>query len=679
MNYTFRDISVGAFAVVVVLWLGCRTATPESPPSEPDWVSSARRTAQEGRFISAVGSAGTDQPDAMLAADRQARQELATLVSEYVNTRVGDFLESSVVGTDAGAAPAQGFRRTLASDVAAIILRSVERKDTWHEPGGTTYVLYQIPTEALDERITRRAEALVQQGNPFEVAPETLSEALGDFLANREQARAARAEPSAPSTRKVETGTEDTAPPWLESPPEDRFPPERYLTAVGLGPSIAQAEADGRAEIAGRVNAALQVLMRSGVAGEAALPPGNRAVLRDLRPRFLPAEVPAVRSVAYWLDQATRQYYVLLALDRTQAASSLGKDARGALAQFRRAVQSTDPAGKPEDFASDFRRAATAWETARRAVDLQARAIAVAPAAEQPALAGLIEEPIVRRAEDRLRSFAQSMQVTTVRGDEQIVRPGHSPAEPFVVRVSRGEQNQPVAGIPVRLIGPGPDSALLGRPRTDEAGAAAWRAGAALPRRGMRGAVVAEVDLPYLTPDTDLPELPTPSVRFTYYFRSPSTTSFVVALEGGVAATEAASAVRTALLSEGFSPVERAELLAHTKAVLENSGDAAVRSTDAFAELADRLGPSRSLLVVTGTVESNLAEEAETSEGLLAIAECPFSVRVLDPGMTEGARLVAEVSGAGRGSRLDDRGEALRLAREDAVRRLTEQLLEALR
>mgnify|MGYP006305058409 CR=1 FL=1 len=83
--------------------------------------------------------------------------------------------------------------------------------------------------------------------------------------------------------------------------------------------------------------------------------------------------------------------------------------------------------------------------------------------------------------------------------------------------------------------------------------------------------------------------------------------------------------------------------------------------------------------VVTGTVESNLAEEAETSEGLLAIAECPFNVRVLDPGMAEGARLVAELSGAGRGSRLEDRGEALRMAREDAVRRLTEQLLEALR
>jgi len=675
MTPRFHDIAALTLALALVLWAGCQAAAPGGPPGEPDWVSSARPTAPQGQFISAVGSAPSDQPDPMAAADRQARQGLATLVSEYVSNVVGDFLESGAAGADVPEAAAESFRRTLASDVAATTLRAAERKDTWREAGGKTYVLYQVPTDSLDARVRSRARAILEQENPFGLDAEAFSGALGEFLAAPRIAKEPLSTPTAGSGAEPA----DAAPSWLESPPEDRFPPERYVTAVGLGPSVAEAEADGRAEITGHVNASVEMLVRTGVAGDTALLPEDVSGLRKGEPRFEPAGVPAIRPVTHWLDPATQQHYVLLALDRAAAASVLADRARAALADSRQASEAGRTAEGASAYAGAFRQKARAWEAARRAVVLHARAVALAPVKERAELAGLIEEPIVNQTRDELRSLAEALEVTKARGDEQWVRPGHAPADPFVVRVSKRGQDGPVAGIPVRVTTAPPERLLLGRATTDNAGVAAWRAGTALPRRGMRGAVLAEVDVAHLTPDLDLPEFQQPSVRFNYYFRSPETTSFVVAFEGGVAATEAASAVRRALTAEGFNPVSRADLLAHTRAVVQNSDHAAVRTTEEFAELAGCLGPSQALMVVTGTVGSNLVEVTQTSEGMLAVAECPFSIRVLDPGLAEGGRLVAEVTGAGRGWRLDDRAEALRRAREDAVRRVSSQLLEALR
>jgi hypothetical protein len=332
-----------------------------------------------------------------------------------------------------------------------------------------------------------------------------------------------------------------------------------------------------------------------------------------------------------------------------------------------------------------IRRYMVALDTAERAALCQIKAMTVAPLDDQAPLRTLIQEPILPEAQRGVTVLLQSLRIEKLSGEHQWIVPGMPPAEPYRVKVTVGENHQPVADMPVRLAyGTGPEAVLKARTNAD--GEAEWRLPRSLPLGDAgRSRVHVELALDDLAGATDALGVPAPGVDFVYLPRSAEHARLLLHVRektagGRLVTTPLAGQLRAALEEAGYDVLEEAAIPLSVR-----TADISLEWTDQqilepFSSLLEpRAGTEGFILVVVGQVEALISETLDVDGGNLCIAHCPFELRVIDGGLPEGRRTLLRIQGRGAGAYLEDQLEALRRARTEAAAEATALLLKGLR
>jgi hypothetical protein len=680
-----RQIAPACCAVLTAALLGCRLFAPAAPAAEPDWVVARDRPAQSIRFISVVGTAivGRDPEAAMAQADRQARQRLANAVADYTRTAAAEFLEYRVGSPAAGSPEAADFADALAAEVSADILRQSTRQDSWEGPSGSAHVFYRLPVATVDAKLPEKMRYALARFNPQGDDPENAPALMQDFLARRLRERlaeSARSRPVAP-----EMPPERRVPLWLEAGRHEDYPPERYITGIGVGQDPLSAEVSARrelvSEIQSRLASILRALNRPGAEGVLV---ANVRAVGSVPASFAEEQLPAIQPVATWHDAVTETCYALAVLDRTVASVVYPQRIGRALEQHASLSASGRNQQDAENYAASLRDSLDALRAARAALELQLQALALAPEADAGKLGETVSEPIVERATADVKSLLSQMTLEKTDGDDQWTAPGVPPPRPLQVRLTAGREGRPVPGLPVRLVPEPEGEALAAAAVTDEGGVAQWHLSRPPAAGNPFSTIVAELDLAQLVSGLETDRLTRPSVTFRCIVRSHANASFAVFIreampDGRFVASPWTERLREAMATEHYQLLPESEVAEHANARAVPGEPTENDVLAAFAGLRASIEPGRFLALVFGTVQTQLVETVPTTEGELYMVHCQYAVRVLDPDLPQGRRTMLRISGTGSGAYAGDQREAIRRARADAAATACAQLIGGLR
>jgi len=678
--------SMGRFVALtlalVALATGCRLTAGGG--AGPEWVSRRAESAAQGRFVSAVGTAGPGANPAEMQkrADLRARELLADKMSKYVRRLMVGFLEAHRDYGDPSDPPVREFVSSLADEVAAEVLRAAVRQDTWRGPGGRAYALYQIPASTIERTAVERAGDMLARSNPFNAPLQTVSAELSRFVAWRASGldrSVARPAPAVPPP------SENRPPSWLALGRDQQHPPEQYMTAVGLGPTPEQAEQAARVQLAAQLNAALKSAIKALSQGEQGDPlRQNVAALRIEADAFDPGRLVATRVAQRWHDSRTDTHYVLLAFDRRTAMLVYRQQLEASAARTASLLASARNQQKADNYASSLADYLEAILAARRAVVCQLKALVAGGKASEAQVRGLLTEPILPGARAEAQALLADISIETVSGDSQWVPPGVPLPQPLSVRVSADGGTKPVEGLPLRLVASGtgrfqPVPALSAMDGTAE-----WRLTVPPPPDDGTGSLVAEVDLERVLSGAAGLGLRVPRARFSFVLRSRANTYVALHLrertpDGTLLPTSSASDIEAALKAEGFRIVEDPALrkLFPDAGIGVDSSEADVLK--AFAALRRGLGPGKFLLIAIGEMQKQMGPSVATSQGQLQIVYHRFRIKVFDPDLPGEQKAVASIEGTGKGAYTDDVAEAARRARQDATAAASALLLSELR
>ncbi len=667
-----------AAVAALSVWAGCSTIVPEPTPQGPRWVEWAEGPPPVGRFVAAVGQATQPGDAADDEADADARRAIRAALDAYTLDALHAFLESDGRHPDPDAPLSREWSDAMVGQVSAGILRSARRHDTWEAPDGGTYVLYRQPTTDVDAAIEAALPEALELADPFGASADQLPGRLHDVLEARATDRMADVHVVAVETTVRPDRTQ--MPEWPRLGRHDDYPTEEFFTAVGLGPRLPAAESAAREQLAARLDTALKRLFAQVRAeGNTDALAQNTRWLSPLGVRFSGDDLQAARIAERWHDPVTETHYALAALDRATAGMALLRaldGSRPAAADLLASALNQHRAGNHGASLQDY---VEAIVSARRTLQLQMEAIVLSPEGLTAELATALEQPLLAEAKEGLQSLLAELVLERAGGDQQWMAPGATPAEPFVVRVVGGEEQEPVGGVPLRLDAGGRTLAAPGF--TDQVGVAQWVVDRALPETG--DSLQASIGLDALHPDMDTYRLTMPQVTFTYVLRSRANSELVLYIrettKGGPSPlSPVTTALRRALQDGGFSLMDHSEVLQHATGGLPPPDADDAELLRAFAGLQASVGPGRFVLVAAGEVSTDTTEPVETDGGLLYIVHCTFRVRVLDAAAPATDKAVVTVEGVGKGAYVGSEAEAASRAQAEAATDASAKLMAGL-
>ena len=678
--------TTGACAAAVALFLaGCAVLGTTEPEDRPEWASPSAADLGPVRFISAVGMADAreDSDAAVREADRRARQKLADAVVEHARGTAGEFLAAETGAPLEESTVGREFVEMVAAEAAAHVLRHSMRTDTWEDPAGRRYVFYRVPLALVYRAMADRARETLAHTNPLGAAAEGAPERMHSFLTRRlgeqlkEQVRARPAEP--------EVAPEQRTPAWLELGRHEDYPGERYLTAIGVGSDPAEAELSSRSELRAHLQGRLARLTKSLAVTDAAdALARNARALGTEPPVFADADLPAAVPVDTWHDPVTNTHYAYTAVDRTVVSILYPQKVSQVLQRYGDLTNAGRNQQKAGNYTAALRDMLDAVHAARSAVQLQLKALILAPEADAGKLRGLVAEPILDQAVANVRMLLQDIRVDPVGGTDRWAGSGGGPGSAVEIRVTAGPQNVPVTGLPVVFHAPGRAWPELEPVITDAQGAASWQASGALPEHQGSCTITAALALGALSAGADTYGLDFPAACFQCVLRSQANTRFAVAVVPGTAGGTApesafAQALQQALAAEGFALVPGGDVqqLTAPDALTWDSSDGQVLA--AFASLRASMSRGTFLAVVLATAEAQTVQTVDTTEGALYIVHCPYRVRVLDADLPGESKVVVDLAGTGKGGYAGDSSEAARRAWSDAATCASAQLVEGVK
>lgn len=680
-----KRTAVVCAGLLIVVLAGCGVVSKEPSQERPAWLEAPGLTDEPGRFVSAVGAAG---PGASLEemqrqADAIARERLATAISEYTRSTMAAFLASHPEYPSPTAPLCEEFTSAVVGDVSAGILRRAVRQDAWQGPGGEAYVLYRLPVSVLNDEMIQKMSYSLSHVNPFGTGADQVTAEMADFLEEKLEEGLEEAARARPVTE--ETPPQYRPPAWLEVGRHEDYPAQEFFSAIGVAVDLAGAERSARTELAALMDARLGREIRTVTDRPDGGPLAeNVDWIEPDAIAFTEKDLVATRIAEHWHDALTDMHYALAVVDRTTADLVY----RGGITEALERSSSLTTSGrnhqKADNYARSLKDYLDALVEARRAVEAQLRAMVVAPeeSAIEPGI--IIPEPVLAEVKQELRALLQSIVIDKTGGDGQWVAPGVPLKAPLQARITAGDAQEPVAGVPVRLlIGP-PDGKVAARAFTDAEGMVEWRLREPPPAGSPPNIIVAELDLEHLAPEADLFRLDPPQVAFDYVLRSRANAWFAFHVrertaDGLLVPTELTVRLKQAMEAEGFLLVEEQEILKHLKAgeIGVDSHEADV--LDAFSALRQSMGPGKFLLIVIGEVQRQLVETVATAEGELYIVHCPFQIKVFDPDLPGERKSVLVATGTGQGAYTDSEAEAEARARADAAASAVAQLLSEMR
>lgn len=649
--------------------------------AEPAWVGEPEVFRRQGRFLTALGTGGPG-PEAEKGSDRAARERLAQVVSGYTEALAADFLSQR--GVPANSAVSTEFIERLSAEVSTAVLRRSVKPDAWRDAEQTVHTLYRVPVAVVHEQIIERARAGLSASNPFEESPSRVAAAMGEFLRNQLKERLAVAQRTGrpAGERTASEGEKEEAPPapeeqtpeWLQTGRVPDYPTDRFITAIGLGPDLRSARTAARRELADRAHTRLRSTARSLRDGAPEPLAANLEALGHVR--FSSEDLVAVRDVTQWHDDVTDTHYTLAALQRETAASLYLDRARSSADEAARRLDSVPEQRRDGKYGLALLGSVDAVAAATRAVDLQLKALVVAPDGARAEARRAVKRPILPETETNLRELMAEFRLEPVGGDRQWVRPGEPPPEPLVVKVVAGPDRRPVPGVPVLVRLPGRRQAV--HCEADSAGLVRCPINVSLPAGDAAGEIGVTLDLERLAESLGKLSAPAPVTKFRYAVRSRENLQIAVHLwdePGPGTAGTVVQALRRRLREGGFQLLPRERLSPHVRAGEPGEPD---RDLD-LASLLEQAPASRVLLAVTGSVRTRRMEAVEVEQGTLEVVYCDYELRARDPSAPEGMREVFDARGRGRGAYVADPVEAAQRARREAADAMAEQVLQKLR
>ncbi len=674
MAHDKAHIAAASLLAAALLLGGCAGPAAPADSAEDRRKQGAREPSEHTAFLIADAVAENDGEGALRAAQVEARRELADLVAK----RVRESLKAFFAHRNGGPSPEEPFsaeyRRELASEVAASLLREVSAGEQQGQ-SGRRRVRYSLPVAAVDRQMVRRVRQASSDYNPFGKPPELAARALSQFLAERSRADKLAATRARKESPDAEEGYR--LPDWLRTGRHEDYPPERYFTAIGVGLDAAGARQSGLAELVTRVQNRLTSLATRlrGDAASGALA-ANLTALGPGEIRFTADDLVATRNPETWHDPVTDTHYVLAAIDRETAVLVLRRRLEEAAGRSSQLYASARNHRKAGNHGAALRAYLDTLAAAREAALLQLKALAVVPEQADEEFREALERPVLTEAAAQIRSLLEGAEVSTIGGNRQWVRRDAPPPEPFVVKVTAGPEEAAFEDVCVRFSTAGHPESALAQAWTDATGTARWKPTQPLPPRHGEGRIVASLDLEKMAPEAATKGLPLPSARFVYLLRSARNTAFAVSLEGD-AGKAVGTSLAEALRGEGFQQAHGGAAPVVPSEPGGKPEDADI--LEAFQHIRENLQERRFLLVVWGRAETEVMERQQTSEGTLHIVYCSFRLRVLDADMPRGEATVLTVEGQGRGAYLEDESEAARRARADAAEQASERLVRGLR
>ncbi len=669
----------GLLLAVAIGLSGCPVPRSRGPRPPREWAGAPEASSFRRGFLSAMGVGSPEESDPARVADRIARQELASAVAGYAERALTEFVDAGEGGLAADSPAVAAFREALVTEVAAALLRQSLQPEKWREEDGRLFVLYQVPAERVNACLVNQTRGLLPHQNPFGDEPTAVARALEEFLsgrARRQKLETARSRPAA-----EDASQDETLPVWMETGGHPDYSHERFLTVIGVGPGRMEARQNGRSELAAWLNGRLQKIIQSvRAAKEESVLAANLASVPHLFPRFSPDGLRGVRFPENWYDPVTDTGYVFTVLNRDTATVLLRQHALEEAEKAESFGSSGDNHEKAGNHAEALANYLEALLHAQQAVTLQCKALAAGTPSAADELRKLFPDPLAARAKERLRALLDRVEVRKVQGDRQVLPGDVAPREAFVVSVTVGEQGEPLADIPLRLVTDGQQPRPLGRATTNAGGVARWELDSPPPADGGAGTVVAQMALDEMAPAADMSGIDMPSVQFEYAFRSRENTRYVLAIQGeGAAAAAVRTALEGVLAAEGFQPVPQTLLLKRIRPAPPVSSPSDDELIERFSELAQELGPDKFLLIIGGQVETRLVEKTTTTQGELYIVYCSYDIRALDADLPAPLRRIAETKGNGQGASLESETDATERATTDAVRAVTRTIRAALR
>jgi len=674
------------FIVVAILLLAGCAETPQVRTERPHWVTAPAPAVGQDEFIYAVGVANPEPDQAAMErkAQHHARAELAKAVVTYVREVMVQFIESHTRYGSPSDAVWSDFTGLVSSEVSSAFLRQSMRYESWRDPSdGALYVLYRMPTSVVHDRINERAAAALREVNPFgEWEKEALAQ-MDEFLRNRLKqtltAVAATQEPEAPIRREY------PVPQWLTESRQGDYPPEQFMTAVGLGEDREAAAKAARVELANQIDVHVTNEFTSLVESE-----NQDGLTRNLRwvrektVTFTEGDLVASRTARTWYDPVTKTHYALGVLVRAVAAAACKEKIQSALEQADALMGSARNHHDADNYEMALQEYLEALGHVQQAVKAQLTAMVVQPAqAEKFAL--LIDKAVLVELKTSVRGLLQEIHLEKIAGDNQWVPPGTALKIPLKVRVTAGKEKKALSNLPVRFrfkIGRG---TLQGTVMTEPDGMAICTA--CMPERSPEpaGVVAAGLDLERMAPGVDLSHITAPQVEFVYVLRSKANSVLALYIDERTLDGEPAQepvlldALEAALAGDGFNVVARSEIARYVAehAVGTQASEADVLG--AFEPLRESLKQKGFLLVAVGRADAEIIETIKTSAGDLHIAHAPVALRVMDASLPEQKkRTVLAINIVGKDAFTDNKAEAARRARLDAARRCADELVQKL-
>jgi len=305
---------------------------------------------------------------------------------------------------------------------------------------------------------------------------------------------------------------------------------------------------------------------------------------------------------------------------------------------------------------------------AQEALKLQLVAMALQPDRSEE-IRAMLDVPVAAEIKDEVRALLDQFSLTEVSGGNQWISSSEAIEEPLAARLTAGEEKKPVPNLPVSFAFSRGKGRLQGVVNTSEAGTATSILERIEPSGETVCRVVAGLALEILAGDVDISGITTPAVEFILVLRSKANTVFAVYVEEKdldgtpVLSPLVGDAVKQAMLGEGYKLLEE-EKFGGRVAASDLKGDSAEQVVvSAFASVRQRLRRQNFLLAVIGSVQTQLLDSYDTSEGKLHIVRADATLRLVDAAMPAGRRTVFVVKAQGKGAFTDDKEEASRRAR----------------
>jgi len=679
-----RWIPLLVSALLVVCVAGCR-GPQQVAEDKPPWIVRPEAAEQASKYISAVG-AGTSGPDSsakLQEAEYAAREELATRLTDYVAGALRRFLSAHPAYGDPSSEAAADFVKAVSVDVSNAMLRETERHESWHDTRrDAIYVLYRVAISVINERTVEAARRTADEISPFaESQQEVALEGLGPFLDGLLRQRVAAARHR---EKLYVTDPFAAAPPeWRTTGRHPDYPPERFLTVVGLGEGRAEARVNARVELCAEIDARIAELWRELAAPHSEGPLASS--VRQLQADALAlqeVDLPASKTVELWYDPVIDMHYVLCVLDRVATRNEYIGRAQRKASDAVGLLESASNHHKADNYLTALQEYLQALVRCQEALKWQLAAMAVSPTRADE-LVALTDEASVVQAKAGLRELLAEFSLTIVSGDNQWTAPQRPLPEVLVARLTAGEDARPVKGVPVRFRFAAGSGLLKGAATTDADGTV----GCTVQKVDAYGKAFATIKCAVapgrLVPEADLSLIDIPSVTFTCVLRAKENTFFAVHVDeripdGGRAVTTVVQdALKEALAAAGFKLVDDS-LLPEAQRLRELAGDAeAAQVLSVFGKTAEGLSGKGFLIVVVGQARSDILDTADTSVGRLYIVATPVELRALDAAQPRDP-VVLRVNAVGKDAFTDNPGEAVRRARVKAGELIARKLIAGL-